>query len=148
MRREGHASLAELTSHRIRELEAAGRRSLTGDSVDRLRLGTMTKNKQEPAQFFREARQEAKQWHDARRGFMTEQLAVGRHPDTHADFWDEFDYSKTVPQPPKHWSMETKVRVATTVAISIVVTVLLLAIWLFRKWIRKRRARVAVQVST
>ncbi len=104
----GHASLAYLAKLRILELVKAGHHSLhpTGKKVKELRKALErngTTNTKEIDNYYQSARIGAKKWQKRRWEFMEKQMAIGKHPDTHPDFWIGFQDTEP-PLPAKSWS--------------------------------------------
>lgn len=96
----GGAELRAFPILRVEELEAAGKKSLTG----RTALGDM-KSVKHRREMFSEWRKNADAWHANRIKFMEEQFAKGRHPDTNKDFWVGYAEVRkpTIPRPDLGW---------------------------------------------
>jgi len=143
LRREGHASLAELVKHRIYELQTEGRQSITGEPFDDHRLQTMTQDRKRSENFFKRARTEAKKWQAARWKYMEKRFAKGEHPDTQADFWSGFRYWKTAPKPRWRLSLFEEKALPSVVAVRVVAmigafSIVLILLYRMIRWLRRR----------
>ena len=89
---DGDASVQRLVSLRVAELLADGKVSLADDFPEHYRVSKRgLKEVDHIDKWYRKARAAADAWQAARTGYVETQIAAGRHPDTHADFWDGFD---------------------------------------------------------
>lgn len=108
LRSQEHASLLLLANLRVEELIANGRTTLypleEGAELEHYlfqMIGGASYEHEEIEQFYKDARGEAKGWHEERETFMVAQLKQGLHPDTHgADFWRGYEASTTQPNMP------------------------------------------------
>ena len=50
--------------------------------------------------WYESARKEAKSWRARRNDYVIEQIGLGRHPDTHPDYWVGWVETSSMPQPP------------------------------------------------
>ena len=139
LKSEENNLIAELALLRVRELESGGKHSLTGKLIADEIVGEegTSMDRGAPRKFFSKARQEADAWHRARQEFMAIQFGLGRHADTHDDFWDAFDYEDEAPTPPDQWSMKTRALVTVGVGLLAIFTGLGLLAWLVVKVVRK-----------
>lgn len=104
---EGHTSLGHLAQCRIDELRDSGRTSLF-EQLAGFRndwgVGTFSQIHESQIEdiesYYEKARAEAERWRASRIAFIEEQLASGRHPDTHPDFWSGFRSPSTPPKLP------------------------------------------------
>lgn len=98
---QGDAVVAALAQMRVDELLNTGHQSLSKNFEKSNPLG-LSKNiamsTMEP--YFMRARAEADGWVARRNFFITDQLALGLHPDTHPDFWDDWEETTSPPRIP------------------------------------------------
>lgn len=94
---ERSASLAQLAFLRSTEIRKAGGKSFSRED-SRTSVMLEGKARKENVAFFKAARTEADKWLAARTGYMEEQFAKGKHPDTDADFWAEANYAGSPPK--------------------------------------------------
>jgi hypothetical protein len=97
---ERNSVVAYLAKLRAMELVDEGKKSLvpgapTGpklkDSLDAMWTTMLsTGRRPEVAQQFRELRDEAERWHNHRIAFMQAKFKEGQHPDTHPEFWKDY----------------------------------------------------------
>ncbi|MBV6459502.1 MAG: hypothetical protein HONBIEJF_02650 [Fimbriimonadaceae bacterium] len=96
------ASVRLLIRYRIAELEDRGKSSMSGsrlaEAVHSATLGTQDRLAQEA---FRGMRANADRYQEVRTRFILDRIGEGKHPDTHADFWDGYQPvpSYVVPAP-------------------------------------------------
>ena len=90
---ERHGRLGHLASLRAEELHEAGRSSLHPESVlyPRYGGGVSTDRKKQDKEWFGKARKAADERQSSRWEYLRKGLANGRHPDTHPDFWNEWE---------------------------------------------------------
>ncbi|MFT4547901.1 MAG: hypothetical protein ACI8XO_000202 [Verrucomicrobiales bacterium] len=85
-------SLAFLAGLRVEELLADGKTSLSDHFPDPYeREEYMLVESAHLVLWFKSAREVADNWQAARNSYIEEQIALGKHPDTDADFWAGFD---------------------------------------------------------
>ena len=103
---QDHAGLALLARLRVQELLAAGRRSLhPGPSLDSVasqlqRIGELHQDQAGAKAFFDQARRFAADWQAHRLAYLSPRLQAGAHPDTHADFWQDYAALTSAPTAP------------------------------------------------
>lgn len=104
---EGRSSVAWVASLRLRELIAAGRRSLdptlpTGDDLAEhlgLKRSGLVRDTRPLDEWFAKARKAADVWVKARNDFAIAKLRAGKHPDTDPAFWDGFEAPRAAAAP-------------------------------------------------
>ena len=91
------AAFAYFAELRVRELVEAGKRSVHWPAdfdveyaLDKLRTRADTRESGIAADF-KDLRAAADEWHEKRTAYMLAAMGEGRHPDTHSDFWANFD---------------------------------------------------------
>lgn len=104
---EGRNSVARIASLRLRELIAAGRRSLDPTLPAGAELAKqfaveergLVEDTRPLDAWFKKARAAADAWVQARNEFTLTKLRAGLHPDTHPDFWDGFEAPRAAAAP-------------------------------------------------
>lgn len=86
--------------------------------------------------WWREARTSADSWRAARNAYAQERYAKGRHPDTHADFWDDWREVHPLPRMPTVPSLDTLYRRWITVGVVVLLTLATGLVWLIRWLLR------------
>lgn len=142
----GHASLSRLAEARVTELRRAERTSvvdLSQHSVPRYRG---VEHKQVVDGFYADARATTDQWHSSRTAYMMARLERGEHPDTHPEFWNEWDDKPAAPSPPGVIATTASgVMRGDLVSVAIVGVSLLVLLWLFSVYRRKCKATRACE---
>lgn len=90
------STIAALAYLRTEELLSEGRTHLLGEDVDGLTYAVRdAKVNGQSEKSLREAysalRKNAAEYHEHRTAYMMERLSKGEHPDTHADFWNDYE---------------------------------------------------------
>lgn len=110
--REWHSSMALAANLRVRELIDNGAVSLHPDyqSSRTLQLAnegpvrsSSLRDTHGIPRWYERARSEADGWRKARNAYIEERVALGRHPDTHPDFWDAWKSPSSAPALPNGW---------------------------------------------
>ncbi len=129
----GALSLDQGNMFSVRQLSTTGSYLAGREALADLRTS-------DAARYFREARSEADAWQAARSHFIEEQVARGRHPDTHPDFWNSFAYRGRPPSlsssPFGHWGT-----VAQRLAPAGALAAALIVLWVGLRWVRTRRRK-------
>ncbi len=104
---EGRSQPAFLATQRAIELAEQGRESIAADAPRGAELQEWLRSyvhhplddrpKEQLKAYYREARAAADQWNSNRADHMERQLAAGRHPDTHPDFWQGWNDAPPLP---------------------------------------------------
>ena len=114
---EGHASVARMAELRIIELMESGKESLHPEAAGQNEAAIARIKSRHVAleddksvqQAYAEARENADTWHDHRTQFMLAKLEAGQHPDTHSDFWNEYEEVQATSLPNRFLGMNTTV---------------------------------------
>ena len=140
-RDQDDSSMAMLAQLRVAELFEDGRRSLAPDSPDSYSVAEGgLQFSGHVKKWFRKARRAADSWQAARDRYIGDQIAAGKHPDTHPDFWDGFDEDQhRLPKLP-HNSPTPTGRLINGIKIAVIICgSLLIAILACRTIIRRTR---------
>lgn len=96
-------SFAYFAQLRVRELVRDGKRSITWprdidveSALEGLSVLGVTTESGTTDEYWR-LREVASAWHESRTAYMLEKLSLGNHPDTHPDFWSDFDGNPDIP---------------------------------------------------
>jgi len=95
LEKSGSHSMAIMVQYRVRELSAAGKKALC-----RIELESRTMHQERMTAYFAAARQEADEWLKKSQAYMVDQMALGKHPDTHPDFWAGYRDNTKPPEIP------------------------------------------------
>lgn len=151
----GDASLAYLASLRCKELLNSGAMSLHPRGVrdsytfqlEAVEPGFASTMPKEIELFYRDARDEADAWRNARNAYVLARLAEGKHPDRRPDFWDGFVATTSPPELPGGlaWEISSFPRTTTqslyVFGVSIIVGPIVL--FLIIRWIARRAIQSA-----
>ena len=102
---EGRNALSYAATLRVSELKASGKKSLhplisRNEFIDRERPSILDKDvKAQVTNWYPKARKAANQRHAKRLSYMQERFQRGEHPDTHADFWNNWKEPELPPLP-------------------------------------------------
>lgn len=97
-------SFAYFAELRVRELAIDGKRSITWQgkidieaALEYQSVQGVTTESGTTAEYKR-LREVATEWHERRTAYMLDNLSQGRHPDTHPEFWSDFDGDPEMPE--------------------------------------------------
>jgi len=142
LRSRGHSSLARLAALRLEEILAADPAAVPAEGFEPEESYLLTSSGIEPDRtnavdaWFADARRAADRWREARNAYVLGRIAAGRHPDTDAEFWSDWEDVHPLPPFPgdaRSWEVDP---LALTFALGS-------ATIAFIAWRRARRRRLA-----
>lgn len=147
------ASLAYLARLRARELVAGGASTLhpgalEGGDVSRGFDRGHIRNKVEVESWFNSARIEAEGWRAARNQYVKSKLAQNVHPDTHADFWDDWRSPTRAPSMPNGVLGLRGKNLAIAIVIVLFGGLVLRAVYPRLRWVLARRKMLQAELAS
>jgi tetratricopeptide (TPR) repeat protein len=133
----GNHVLASLCMMRVREIFDGNGLSLYPNFnytlLDRVPgMGQVEREYEDIIRFwYEQARAESEQWQASRRIYMLDHLYMGKHPDTHDDFWKAWSETTSPPKFPRH--PDSLLSRDNTIFVAICALVCASALWVMRR---------------